>query len=186
MLACPRVAADHTGIRRVGAVVEGDGHVIARPPADRDVEGLLDIEPWQVAWADHAAANHMEQRRAPGIIRRAVLVQEPGLPAHLGGTVQENERVLEPGNDRPQHVIARMPPPAAVKQAHQQPGQCQPAHRQPRAVLALPFRHAIERTPAAPRPSVAPVGGPRPRQGPSRTGQPVPWSCHYGRPVPGR
>jgi hypothetical protein len=71
MLACPRVAANHAGVRRVGAVVEGDGDVIARPPVDRDVEGLLDIKPGQVARAGHAAADDVEQCRAPRVVRGA-------------------------------------------------------------------------------------------------------------------
>src|SRR5215472_15641695 len=48
MLAGPHIAADHTGIGRVGAIVKGDGNVIAQPPVHRNVEGLLDIKPGQV------------------------------------------------------------------------------------------------------------------------------------------
>jgi hypothetical protein len=36
-------------------------------------------------------------------------MQEVGFSAHLSEAVQEIERVLKPGNDCAQHVIARMP-----------------------------------------------------------------------------
>src|SRR5450755_1054236 len=79
MPAGPCVTANHPGIRRIGPEVEGDGNVIAQPPVHRDVKGLLNIKPGQVARAGHAAANDVEQRRTPAVVRTAVLIQEIGL-----------------------------------------------------------------------------------------------------------
>ena len=85
MAGCPNIAANYAGIRRVGAIVKGDGYVIARPPVDRDVKGLLNIKPGQVTRAGHAAVNDVEQCRIPEVVRAAVLIQEVGLPAHPSG-----------------------------------------------------------------------------------------------------